>query len=96
VAHLEVTRRVWTLRRLKIEVDGEGRLVLPARATRTVDVPAGRHSVVARMDWSRSPPFEVTCDEAETTRLEVVVPEPFLAGFRAVFSPGTLVEIRLV
>lgn len=100
---LEVTRATgwWGLTKpLMIEMDGDVVLVLSRRATRTVQVQPGRHTVVARADWASSPPFEVTCAQNETTRVEVVALPPGSLDWRVPFvwfriNPGLVYEVRV-
>jgi hypothetical protein len=96
VASLEVTRQrdfFAVFRKLKIEVDGSLPLELSRDSTAAVQVDPGRHQVVARMDWERSLPLEVTCSDEEPTRLEVVTVAPFRA-LLAKFSGRKLIEVR--
>lgn len=71
-------------------------LGLSSGETATVEVQPGSHEVVAKMGWTRSPALGVTCRDGEATRVEVVVPRPFLAGLRTIFSPGKVFEVRRV
>ncbi len=51
--------------RLRIDIDGALVARLYPGGTVRVDVPAGRHLVVARKDWTRAAPLEVNLDPGE-------------------------------
>jgi hypothetical protein len=98
VALVEVSRRPSSFsvfRNLKVEVDGSLILKVPRATTATVHVEPGRHEIVARMDWERSLPLEVTCTDEEPTRLEVVTVAPFKA-LSAMLARKKLIEVRPV
>ena len=96
MAFLEVTRQrdsFAVVRKLKIEVDGVLVLELPRGSTATVQVDPGQHEVVARVDWERSLPLEVTCTEDQPTKLKVVTVAPF-KWLYAKLSGRKLIEVR--
>ena len=83
------------LRKLTIEVDGQPAVRLSHGAEAAIDVAAGRHSIMARMDWARSPLLEVDCEATDTIRIEVGVPGLLLATIRTFLSPGKVFELRV-
>jgi hypothetical protein len=80
---------------MKIEIDGILALELARSSTATAQVEPGEHKIVARMDWERSLPLEVTLTEEEPTRVEVVTVGPFKAVF-AMLIRQKLFEVRQV
>ena len=62
------------LRRLVVEVDGERVAVLKQQRSVELELPAGRHTVVGRMDWASSATLEVDLAEGDDLRLEAALP----------------------
>ena len=55
------------LRGYKIFIDGEEHGAVRPNSIRTLEVPAGRHQVQLRMDWSSSPVVAVDVDDDGAT-----------------------------
>jgi hypothetical protein len=105
MAFLEVRRVTGgfgVIRQLNVELDGEVVLSLSRGSTGTVEVPPGRHTVVARMNWASSPPLEITCVEGEATHVEVVAAPPRESTKWKIpfvwlrYKPGSMFKLRLV
>lgn len=73
-----------SFRSYRIAVDGKW--VASVSAGRSIDIPvsAGRHSVVARIDWCGSPTLHCSVDPGETLNLECA---SNLRGFRILLGP---------
>lgn len=104
MSYLEVRRATGAfglIRQLQIEVDGAAVLSLARRSTGRVEVAEGRHTIVARMNWAYSPPFEVICADTETVRVEVIALPPEATEWKVPFvwfrwRPGLMLKVRLV
>ena len=95
MATLHLQRRLdggGILRRLLVQVDGHE--VAGLRQGQFVRIPLARgtHSVVGRLDWTRSPALDVDVAADEEVRIEVAL--PFSAMWNMLLRPRTALAIR--
>jgi hypothetical protein len=82
------------LRRVHLEIDG--RQVARLRQYQGIDLqlPAGRHTVVARMDWVASASLDIDLAQGEDLQLEVAL--PLLPMWDVLQRPRRALHIRRV
>ncbi|WP_250033073.1 hypothetical protein [Paractinoplanes maris] len=80
-------------RRMTFRVDG--RLVARLRrgATARIEVPAGRHTVQARMDWQRSEPLELDLSDDTLVTLTGALTEHSMTFTGTFRHPRTALEL---
>lgn len=83
------------LRTYKILVDGV--IAGGVREAKEVsfEVAPGKHVVQAKLDWCKSPPFDVVVRPGETVRLETTGNSFYAALFAAFLRPSQYVGLRL-
>ncbi|SDO22397.1 hypothetical protein [Geodermatophilus sp. DSM 45219] len=79
------------LRRYEVLVDGRVAGRLRRGEDLRLDVPAGRHSVQARIDWTGSPPVEVDVPPAGSVTVTVTPDDPV----RGLFSSDRYLRVRV-
>jgi hypothetical protein len=79
------------LRRYEVVVDGRVAGRLRRGEELRVDVPAGRHRVQARIDWTGSPPVEVDVPPSGTVTVTVTPDDPV----RGLFSSDRYLRLRV-
>ena len=62
-----IYRRYGMLRSLRIEIDRERVVSLECAEEKTIDLPAGNHTLVARMDWAKSRPLTISLQDSSPT-----------------------------
>jgi hypothetical protein len=83
-----------TFRRLRLEVDGEQVARLKQYEHVDLDLPRGRHTVVARMDWVDSASVDIDLADGEDLQLEVAL--PLLPMWDVLQRPRRALHIRRV
>lgn len=63
-----------SLRRVHLEVDGEEVARLKQYHSVDLDLPSGRHTVAAHMDWAASASRDIDLADGEDVQLEVALP----------------------
>ena len=83
------------LRSYKIFVNGAQVGTIPVNDEFDVQVPAGRMTVEARIDWTRSAPLEIDAAEGQTVELEVANDwSPMLAIWAVTFGAYSYLTLR--
>jgi hypothetical protein len=80
------------LRRLRLEVDGREVAVLKQQASVDLELAAGRHAVVGRMDWVGSAALEFELADDEELDLEIAL--PLLSSWDRLQRPTRTLAIR--
>lgn len=85
------------IRSLKIKIDTDLVVNLKSGETKTIEIPAGSHSIQASMDWCKSPILQLVIEEEETKKIKagsVFFPMTLLFCFIPPFHIFTLEEIK--
>lgn len=80
------------LRRLTVEVDGEKVASLKQQGSVDLELAAGPHAVVGRMDWVGSASLEFELAEGEELDLEIAL--PLLSSWDRLQRPTRALSIR--
>ncbi len=90
------TTSVGVFRKLAVKIDGQTRANLQYDECKDIELEPGEYELRAWMDWTSSPPFQVTIEENEERPRELVVgviPFP-LALIKCFISPYRIFTIK--
>jgi hypothetical protein len=83
-------------RSYRIGIDGADYGTIKASGTLSIEVPSGKHVVIARIDWTGSHPVSIAFEPSQTVYIRVEPNGGILSGLYQVFTTDSWIRVTML